>query len=106
MNRFAWLLCITAVAISAQQDPRELFERARMLADQNRNLPEAVRLYGQVVSIGTAPRALAAQAQYRQGLLYERLGRKVEAERAFRFVVLDFADQPEVVRLARAKLPV
>ena len=37
--------------------------------------------------------------------LYERLGRKAEAQRAFQAVVNQYGDQAEVVRRARAKIP-
>src|SRR5438132_7980970 len=67
----------------AQQNPRELFERARMLDESNQNLAEAIKLYGQVVSQANEQRALAARAQLRIGMLYERLGRKADAQRAF-----------------------
>jgi len=99
-------LCATATIPAADPDIiRELFERARMVAEQNQNLGEAIRLYGQVVQLARTQRTLAAQAQYRQGLLYLRIGRKSDAERAFRAVIRDFSDQTSVVKLARARLP-
>jgi len=98
-------LCATATAPAADPDIRELFERARMLAEQNQNLGEAIRLYGQVVQLGRTQRTLAAQAQYRQGLLYLRMGRRTDAERAFRAVIRDFADQANIVKLARSRVP-
>ncbi|MBI3424476.1 MAG: PD40 domain-containing protein [Acidobacteria bacterium] len=88
-----------------QQNPRQLFEHARMLDESNQNLTEAIKLYGQVVKQAQEQRALAARAQLRVGLLYERLGRKAEAQRAFQAVVSQYADQADVVRQAQAKLP-
>jgi Tol biopolymer transport system component len=98
----AVLLLMTA-SIHAQ-NPREVFERARMLDESNQNLSEAIKLYGQVVSQANEQRALAARAQYRIGVLYERMGRKADAQRAFQTVVKQYGDQPEASR-ARAKLP-
>lgn len=92
-------------AFAQQQNPRQLFERARMLDESNQNLTEAIKLYGQVVKQAQEQRALAARAQLRVGLLYERLGRKAEAQRAFQAVVSQYAEQADVVRLAQAKLP-
>ncbi|MFN2498719.1 MAG: tetratricopeptide repeat protein [Pyrinomonadaceae bacterium] len=89
----------------AQQNTRELFERARMLDESNQNLSEAIKLYGQVVSQANEQRALAARAQYRIGVLYERLGRKAEAQRAFQAVANQYADQTDLAQRARAKLP-
>src|ERR1039457_2087364 len=84
MRKLLAAICLLgAAAHAADPDLRELFERARMLANQNQNLSEAIRLFGQVVSLAGSQRVLAAQAQFQQGLLYERLGRKVEAPRAF-----------------------
>ena len=107
------LVIIVAIAIIslavnpalAQQNTRELFERARMLDESNQNLSEAIKLYGQVVRQANEQRALAARAQYRIGVLYERLGRKGEAQRAYQAVVSQYADQNELAQRARAKLP-
>src|SRR5438132_13318810 len=89
----------------AQQNPREIFERARMLDESNQNLSEAIKLYGQVVSQSNEQRALAARAQYRIGVLYERLGRKAEAQKALQTVVKLYGDQSDVAGRARANLP-
>ena len=99
------IISLVAVSAFAQQNPRELFERARMLDESNQNLSEAIKLYSQVVSQANDQRALAARAQYRIGVLYERLGRKAEAQRAFQMVVNQYGDQTEVAQRARAKIP-
>src|SRR5712691_1657195 len=87
---------LTSLATMAQQNPRELFERARMLDESNQNLSEAIKLYGQVVSQANEQRALAARAQLRIGILYERLGRKAEAQKAFQSVVAQYSDQTDI----------
>src|SRR5438105_12645856 len=114
---FMFLSTLRTIAISAaatllfagstfgQQNPREVFERARMLDESNQNLTEAIKLYGQVVSQANEQRALAARAQFRIGILYERLGRKAEAQRAFQTVVKQYGDQSDLAGRARAKLP-
>lgn len=108
---FIIAVVVTVVALSVfhsfaqEQNPRQLFERARMLDESNQNLTEAIKLYSQVVKQSQEQRALAARAQLRVGLLYERLGRKAEAQRAFQAVVSQYADQAEVARQAQAKLP-
>jgi tetratricopeptide repeat protein len=76
-----------------------------MLDESNQNLTEAINLYGQVVSQASEQRALAARAQFRIGVLYARLGRKVEAQRAFQTVANQYADQTDVAERARAKVP-
>ena len=76
-----------AVPALGQQNARETFERARMLDESNQNLSEAIKLYGEVVNHASGERILAARAQFRIGILYERLGRKAEAQRAFQVLV-------------------
>lgn len=90
--------------VPPEQSLRQLFERARLLEETNQNLARAIQLYEQVVSKAKEQRALAAKAQLQIALIYERLGRKEEAQRAFRAVVKDFSDQIEIVRQARAKI--
>ncbi|HEX4951183.1 MAG TPA: tetratricopeptide repeat protein, partial [Blastocatellia bacterium] len=97
-------LSISLTVFAQSQNPRQLFERARMLDESNQNLPEAIKLYSQVVKQAQEQRALAARAQLRVGLLYERLGRKAEAQRAFQAVVSQYADQTEVARQAQGKI--
>jgi len=98
------VLLVVAIPALAEESARQLFERARLLEEKNQNLAEAIQLYGQVVSRAKQEPALAARAQYQQGVLYERLGRQPEAQRAYRAVVAEFAGQAEAVRLAKAKI--
>src|SRR6266480_934309 len=85
-----------AVCCLAEESVRHLYERARLLQEGNRNLEEAVRIYGRVV----------ARAQVEQGILYLRLGRDEQARQAFRKVIVEFPDQPPLVREARGRLGV
>jgi Tol biopolymer transport system component len=84
----------------------QLYERARLLQERNRNLDEAIRIYSRVVELARNDRALAARAQLEQGVLYLRLGRDEEARQAFRKVIVDFPDQAALVREARSRLGV
>ncbi len=99
------ILSLVSTAAFAQQNPRELFEQARMLDEGNQSLTEAIALYRQVATLATDERKLAAEAQLRVGLLYKRLGRTAEAQRAFAAVVNEYTDQAEAVRQARMRLP-
>lgn len=90
---------------AGQQPPRELFERARMIEEtSSRNLTEAIALYEQVAARREEDARLAAEAQLRVGLLYDRLGRTAEARRAFEAVVSLHVSQPSVVAEARTYL--
>ncbi len=96
--------CVTIVTLHAQQPtPRELFERARILEESNRNLDEAAAIYGQVATQST-DRELAATALLRIGLLHERRGRAADAQRSFQAVIAGYSDQAAVVQQARARI--
>src|SRR5258705_7614007 len=101
---FAITVWLSAGSLFAQQNARGMYERAQMLDDTNQNLPEAINLYAQFVAQAKGQRALAAKAQYRIGALYERLGHKTDAQRAFKIVVSQFADQTEWARRAQTRI--
>ncbi|MEW6208224.1 MAG: tetratricopeptide repeat protein [Acidobacteriota bacterium] len=98
----AAVILLLAIGAFAQQSAREIYERAQLLDESNQNLTEAIRLYNQVIAQAKDQRALAARSQYRIGLLYNRLGRRAEAQRAFRTVVSQYPDQADVARRAQA----
>jgi DNA-binding beta-propeller fold protein YncE len=97
-------ILVAAVCALAGQSASEMFQRAQMLDESNQNLTEAINLYAQVVAQANGQRVLAANAQYRIGLVYERLGKKTAAQRAFKIVVNQFADQTDVARRAQEKI--
>ena len=99
-------IAFVALSALAEESTRQLYERARLLQERNRNLDEAIRIYGRVVERAKDDRALAGRAQLEQGILYLRLGRDEDARQAFRKVIADFSDQPPLVREARARLGV
>jgi len=109
VSRTLWKITVVAlVALSAlaEESVRQLYERARLLQERNRNLDEAIRIYGRIVERAKDDRALAARAQLELGILYLRLGREEQAREAFRKVIVEFPDQPAVVREARGRLGV
>ena len=101
------LVLLGAVALSAwvQENPRTLYERARLLDEGNQNLPEAIRLYGQVADSGKEQPALAARALVQMGRCQERLG-QAEARKAYQRVLDEYPQQLEAVKLARERLAV
>jgi Tol biopolymer transport system component len=104
LPRLIAIVALTLLPVPGEESVRQIYERARLLQEQNRKLDEAVRLYGKVVELEKKDRQLAARAQVEQGLLYLRLGRNEEARQAFRKVITDFPDQAAPVREARARL--
>jgi Tol biopolymer transport system component len=87
-----------------QQSGYDLYQKALVKERAEGNIEGAIQLYQRIVREHGENRALAAKAQLRLGLLYERLGRKAEAQRAFQAVVSQYADQAEVARQAQAKM--
>lgn len=102
--RLSATILLLAACAFAQHSPREIFERARLHDESNQNLVEAIKLYNQVVSQAKDQRQLAARAQYRIGVLYARLNRKADAQRAFKAVVSQFPDQIAWLQQAQAKV--
>ena len=76
------LLAFGAESTSAQSG-YDLYQKALVKERAVGNVEEALRLYQQIVKEFSSNHALAAKAQLRLGLLYERLRRKAEAQRAF-----------------------
>ena len=101
---------VTAVATTAalqtttdgRTSAKELFQRAVHEEDAAGNLKEAIALYQRVLA-SKPDRELAARAQLRMAVCYEKLGRP-EARQALEVVARDYADQKEVAAQARARL--
>src|SRR5688500_12132991 len=97
------LLAAVTITLEAQQSPRALFERARVLEENPRTLDRAVGLYEQVVTLAGSDRALAGNARLRIGVARERQGRP-EARAVYSSVVREYRDVPAVVNDATARL--
>jgi tetratricopeptide (TPR) repeat protein len=103
----AAIAILSAVALSArvQENPRTLYERARLLDELNQDLKEAITLYGQAADAAKDQPALAARALVQMGRCQERLG-QAEARKAYQRVLDEYPEQLEEVRLARERLAV
>jgi hypothetical protein len=86
----------------AVQNGHDLFQKALAKERAEGNLEEAITLYRKVIE-GTEDKALAAKAQLRIGICYEKLGRQ-EAQKAFQKVIDNYPGQLEAVEVARDKL--
>jgi Tol biopolymer transport system component len=109
-KRTAWfgvigLLFTVVLWGSISQTGEDLFQKALRLERNEGKLAEAIELYNRVVAEGKNE-SLAAQAQLRIGLCYEKLGQKnaKQAQEAFQKVVDNFPAQSEVVRIAKEKI--
>ena len=101
----AGLLSLTALGVgpATAQDGHDLFQQALLKERAEGELEEAIQLYGQIVRDFATDRTLVATALVQMGQCYEKLG-STEAERAYRTVIRDFADLPDLVAQARGRL--
>lgn len=110
MKKLSILIAIlTVLALSfgslAVQNGYDLFQKALAKERAEGNLEEAIALYQKVIE-ESKDESLAAKAQFRIGICYEKLGQKKskQAQDAFQKVIDNYPGQLEIVRLAREKL--
>ncbi len=96
---------IVSGGASRQQSIADIFQQAVHLEEVKGDLQAAIPLYQKVV-LESSERSLAARAQLRIGLCYEKLGqeRVKQAQEAFQKVLDTYPNQPEVVQAARERL--
>jgi Tol biopolymer transport system component len=103
MTRIA--LIVLTVALVAQgvvaQDLERLFKSAVNTETVDRNCKAAIEQYRKVAA--GSNRALAAQALLRMAGCYQQLG-DAEAQRIYGRIIKEYADQPEVLVVARSRL--
>jgi Tol biopolymer transport system component len=93
----------TLSAVGAQQSsPQVQFEKALALEEVQGKFAEAIAVYEKVVA-ESSDRALAARAQLRIGICYERLGLE-KAREAFEKVIKNYPGETATVALARERL--
>ena len=90
---------------TAPQSGYELFQQGLAKERAEGNLDEAIRIFGRAVTAAGADRALAARALLQIGDCDEKLG-KPSANVTYERILREYADQPEAVVVARARLAV
>jgi Tol biopolymer transport system component len=110
MKKSIWISAIILLLLSslgslALQNGYDQFQKALAKERGEGNLEEAIALYQTVIN-ETKDEALAAQAQLRIGICYEKLGQEKAkfAQEAFQKVVDKYPAQTETVKTAREKL--
>src|SRR5467141_3492637 len=98
------LLLAVGGSIVHAQSGYDLFQKALVKERAVGDVEEALRLYQRIVKEFASNHALAAKAELRMGLLYDRLGRKADGQQAYQAVVNQFADQTNEARQARGKI--
>lgn len=97
------LLVTVAVMGAASQTAEDLFQKALRLETNEGKMMEAIGLYRSILKKFPDDRQIAAEAQFRIGLCYERLGNQ-EAQNAYQAVLEDFGEQKDVVAKAKERL--
>jgi tetratricopeptide (TPR) repeat protein len=100
-----FLLVTFSFTTLALQNGYDLFQKALAKERAEGNLEEAIALYQKVIE-ESKDESLAAKAQFRIGVCYEKLGlnKSKLAHDAFQKVISDYPDQRDVVRMAQEKL--
>ncbi|MEE9390043.1 MAG: tetratricopeptide repeat protein, partial [Candidatus Aminicenantaceae bacterium] len=112
MKKYAVLIAVLILlpfifASSAAQNGYDLFQKALAKERGEGNLEEAISLYQKVVK-EASDESLAAKAQLRIGICYEKLGLKKakQAQKAFQKVIDNYPSQTDTVKVAKEKLSV
>jgi Tol biopolymer transport system component len=85
------------------QTGHDLFQQALVKERSDGDLRGAIAIYERIAEEFATDRALTAKALVQMGQCYEKLG-STEAERAYRRVVREFADQDDLVVRAQSRL--
>jgi Tol biopolymer transport system component len=96
-------LTLIGAAPTTAQTGHDLFQQALVKERADGDLRGAIEIYERIAQQFTSDRALTAKALVQMGQCYEKLG-STEAERAYRRVVREFADQNELVVRAQTRL--
>ncbi len=99
------LFCLIQIAFVSGQsnDPEKKLNAAIYQEEINGDLQEAIRLYKEIVQEFPIDRPVVAEALYRNGLAYEKLG-NLKAMQYYEKVITNYVDQPELVKLAQTRL--
>lgn len=98
---FATLLAAGSV-VHAQRG-YDLFQKALAIERVDGNLTAAIKLYESAVDVAGSDRALAARALIRIADCYEKLGQR-NATAVYQRIIKEYADQPDLVALARTRV--
>ncbi len=97
------LMLVLASSGYAQQSAGVLFQSGLSQEQVKGDLDAAIKVYERIIINFPKNRPVVAKALLHIGLCYEKLG-KQEAQKTYRHLIKEFADQPEAVSRARARL--
>lgn len=85
------------------QNGYDLLQKGLVAERTRGDLDQAIRLYRQIIDNHAEDRVLVAKALLQMGGCYEKMGR-TEAQKTYSRIIEEYADQPEQVAQARARL--
>ena len=88
---------------SFAQTAEELLPKAIQLEEVKGDLDEAIKTYQIIINNFPDNRKVVAEAYYRLGMCFEKLGRQ-DAMNAYREIVKNYTDQKDIVAMARDRL--
>jgi Tol biopolymer transport system component len=97
------LILVVALSAYAQQSAGQLLQSGLYQEDVRGDLEEAIKIYERILEDFPTDRPVAAKALLHIGLCYEKVG-ATEAQKAYRRLLDEYADQSESVRIAREHL--
>lgn len=96
-------ICTTTLAPAAALS--EMLEKGIYAEETKGDIDAAIGIYEKVLAEAKANQALAAQAQYRLALCYQKKNRTADATAAFERLIKDFPNEKELVASAKKHLP-
>ena len=99
----ALLLTAAGARSASAQSGADLFQQALRMERVDGDLTAAIALYQRILEEHAADRALSARVLVQLGQAYEKMG-TADATTSYQRVLRDYADQPEQVAVARARL--
>jgi len=107
-HAFKWSFLVVSILTKmglAVSEPDDLFQKALMKETGERNLEAAITLYQQVVGNPDVGPGVAAEARWRMGQCYEKLGLPRKAELVYRQLLeKPKSVTPALIQRARARL--
>lgn len=97
------LICVLIFSGLSQQSAEQVLQSGLYKEEVEGEVGEAIAIYKRIIKDFPDNREIAAKAQFRIGMCYEKLGRK-EAQNAYQTVIQDYGEQKEVVAKAKDRL--
>ncbi|MCH8118895.1 MAG: PD40 domain-containing protein [Planctomycetes bacterium] len=97
------LMLVVASSAYAKQKAGVLFQSGLYQEQVKGDLDAAIKVYERIIVNFPRNRPVVAKALLHIGLCYEKMG-KQEAQKTYRHLIKEYADQPETVQTARERL--